>query len=186
MSRWVFPFMVSISRSFLSNLWLSFYLEAELRFRVHQSKQYFAYLVYRAPTNKLTNVEDTTSWCFMQTWLVHYLFLLWTAPLEHANVWKADFARANWGCLLKRLINLGRPASLKNYNMYVFSSRLRWSHVLGNEIVFYNRISTMFVCLKENHGKNSGSELQNFSVNDNAKSFAALGDKRHATFWGCC
>ena len=87
-----------------------------------------------------------------------------------------------WGCLLKRLINLGRPASLKNCNMYVFSSRLRWSHVLGNEIVFYNRISTMFVCLKENHGKNSGSELQNFSVNNNANSFAALGDKRHAKY----
>ena len=33
------------------------------------------YLVYRAPTNKLTKVEDTTSWCFMQTLLVHYLFL---------------------------------------------------------------------------------------------------------------
>ena len=40
----------------------------------------------------------------------------------------------------------------------------------------------MFVCLKENHGKNSGSELQNFSVNNNAKSFAALGDKRHAKY----
>lgn len=32
------------------------------------------YLVYRAPTNKLTKVEDTTSWFFMQTWLVLHLW----------------------------------------------------------------------------------------------------------------